>query len=82
MKRYLFLGIVAVIATVVVLLAQEFLKSPQERDQAVIGLCSKESRDTTIPPAEQRVNDDICRGLEELYRVNYGTNPRSASRVV
>jgi len=76
MKRFLFLVMVAVAISVAVTLLNIFVQPPEVRDQQVIDLCWKESRDTTIPPAEQRVNDGICRGLEELYRVNYGTSTR------
>ena len=82
MKRYLFLGLVAVIAAVGLILVKDLLQSPEAKDQAVIDLCWKESGDTTIQPAQQRVDDATCRGLEDLYRLNYGSSPRAASKQV
>lgn len=72
MKRYLFLMLLAVAIAVAAALVGIMLQSPEEKDRQVIKLCWKESRDTTIPLAQQRVTDGTCRALEELYWLNYG----------
>ena len=73
MKRYLFLGLVAVIAFVALNLVDMALQSPQEKDLGVINECWKQSRGSTS--TQRQVTIGACRALEEVYRLNYGTSP-------
>lgn len=74
MKRYLFLGLVSVIAFVTLNLVYLALQSPQEKDLGVINECWEQSRGSAITQAQRQVTIGACRALEEVYRLNYGTS--------
>ena len=77
MKRYLFLGMVAVVALVVVNLVNIMLLQPsqEEKDQQQIDECWAESRGNAHAPERHQATIEACQMLEKVYRLNNGSDP-------
>lgn len=73
----------AVISVCALTLATHTRQSPEEKlrsqDQEAIDGCWQESRGTALTPSQRQVVIGACQKLEEVYRYNWGGDPRSAA---
>lgn len=72
-----------VISVYALALATKARQSSEEKlishDQEAIDGCWHESRGTSLTPTQQQVVIGACQKLEEVYRYNWGADPRIAS---